>query len=92
MFRAQPVPLAIALLASGFGLRHAVYADQIAAIDNATRKLMQHGKQPVAVGLFFAMEGSFDRFRAVGNVTATGVSALFLFAIATANLIILRGA
>jgi len=38
------------------------------------------------------MEGSFDRFRAVGNVIATGVSALFPFAIATANLIILRGA
>ena len=64
-FRAQPVQRGTALLAYGFGLRHAFDADHIAAIDNATRKLMQHGKQPVAVRLFFAMEGSFDRFRAV---------------------------
>ncbi|MEJ0000807.1 MAG: hypothetical protein WDO13_17555 [Verrucomicrobiota bacterium] len=29
-----------------FGLRHAVDADHIAAIDNVTRKLMQEGKRP----------------------------------------------
>src|ERR1700677_1314651 len=54
-FRNYPVLLGTALLAYGFGLRHAVDADHIAAIDNVTRKLMQEGKRPVAVGLFFAM-------------------------------------
>ena len=40
---------------TGFGLRHAVDADHIAAIDNVTRKLMQDGKRPVAVGFFFSL-------------------------------------
>jgi high-affinity nickel-transport protein len=44
-----------ALLAYTFGLRHAVDADHIAAIDNTTRKLMQGGKRPVAVGFFFSL-------------------------------------
>ena len=43
-----------ALLAYTFGLRHAVDADHISAIDNATRKLMQKNKPPVAVGFFFS--------------------------------------
>ena len=47
--------LATALLAYGLGLRHAVDADHIAAIDNATRRLMQRGDKPVAIGLFFAL-------------------------------------
>ncbi len=55
IFRHQPVLLGTALLAYGFGLRHAVDADHIAAIDNVTRKLMQEGKRPVTVGFFFAM-------------------------------------
>ncbi len=38
-----------------FGLRHAVDADHIAAIDNVTRKLMQESKRPIAVGFFFSM-------------------------------------
>jgi nickel/cobalt transporter (NiCoT) family protein len=46
--------LATAFLAYGFGLRHAVDADHIAAIDNVTRKLMQEGKRPVTIGLFFS--------------------------------------
>jgi hypothetical protein len=40
-FRHHPVLLGTALLAYSFGLRHAVDADHIAAIDNVTRKLMQ---------------------------------------------------
>jgi high-affinity nickel-transport protein len=44
-----------AFLAYTFGLRHAVDADHIAAIDNSTRKLMQQGDRPVAVGLFFSL-------------------------------------
>jgi high-affinity nickel-transport protein len=54
-FRQHPVLLGTALLAYGFGLRHAVDADHIAAIDNVTRKLMQEGKRPVAVGCFFSL-------------------------------------
>ncbi|NWB28104.1 HoxN/HupN/NixA family nickel/cobalt transporter [Pseudomonas gingeri] len=54
-FHDQPVLLATALLAYGFGLRHAVDADHIAAIDNVTRKLMQDGQRPVTVGFFFSM-------------------------------------
>src|SRR5207302_11004502 len=52
-FRDRPVLLGNALLAYSFGLRHAVDADHIAAIDNVTRKLLQEEKQPGAVGLFF---------------------------------------
>jgi nickel/cobalt transporter (NiCoT) family protein len=51
----QTALLGIALLAYGLGLRHAVDADHIAAIDNVTRKLMNEGTRPVSVGLFFAM-------------------------------------
>src|ERR1700726_439370 len=54
-FRHFPVLLGTAFLAYSFGLRHAVDADHIAAIDNVTRKLMQEGKRPVAVGFFFSL-------------------------------------
>ena len=46
--------IALGFLAYGLGLRHAVDADHISAIDNVTRKLMQDGKRPVAVGTFFS--------------------------------------
>ena len=52
---AYPIMLPTAVLAYTFGLRHAVDADHIAAIDNSTRKLMQDGQRPVAVGLFFSL-------------------------------------
>jgi high-affinity nickel-transport protein len=51
----QPILLGTGIVAYGLGLRHAVDADHIAAIDNVTRRLMQDGKQPVTVGLFFAL-------------------------------------
>src|SRR5476649_481856 len=54
-FHDHPLLLGTALLAYGFGLRHAVDADHIAAIDNVVRKLMQEGKRPVAVGFFFSL-------------------------------------
>jgi high-affinity nickel-transport protein len=54
-FHSHPVLLGTALLAYGFGLRHAVDADHIAAIDNVVRKLMQDGKRPVSVGFFFSL-------------------------------------
>jgi len=109
-FRAQPTLLGLALIAYGFGLRHAVDADHIAAIDNVTRKLVQNDKRPVTVGFWFAighsvvvtigggliavasagMKGRFDQFKDWGAVFGTCVSALFLFAIAAANLVVLR--
>ncbi|WP_186270559.1 HoxN/HupN/NixA family nickel/cobalt transporter [Burkholderia gladioli] len=51
----HPLLLGTAALAYGFGLRHAVDADHIAAIDTVTRKLMQDGKRPFSVGLFFSL-------------------------------------
>jgi high-affinity nickel-transport protein len=54
-FRPYPLLLGTAFLAYSFGLRHAVDADHIAAIDNVTRKLIQEGKQPVAVGFMFSL-------------------------------------
>ena len=54
-FATHPALIGSALLAWGFGLRHAVDADHIAAIDNVTRKLMQSGRQPVTVGLSFSL-------------------------------------
>jgi high-affinity nickel-transport protein len=50
-----PLILPVALAAYGFGLRHAVDADHISAIDNVTRKLMAENKRPVAVGMFFSL-------------------------------------
>jgi nickel/cobalt transporter (NiCoT) family protein len=54
-FHQYPLLLGTAMLAYGFGLRHAIDADHIAAIDNVTRKLMQDGRRPVAVGFFFSL-------------------------------------
>lgn len=45
----------LGLVAYVFGLRHGVDADHIAAIDNTTRKLMQEGKRPFTVGLWFSL-------------------------------------
>ena len=110
-FHGQPALLGTVLLAWSLGLRHAVDADHIAAIDNVTRKLMQDGKRPVAVGLFFALGHSsvvllaslaialtaktfseqFASYREIGGVVGTMASALFLFIIAAANLVVLSG-
>jgi nickel/cobalt transporter (NiCoT) family protein len=105
----RPVLFGTALLAYTFGLRHAVDADHIAAIDNVTRKLMQQGQRPVGVGFFFSLGHStvvillsvavaftasaisthFESLKAVGSVIGTGISALFLFAIAIVNVLVL---
>ena len=45
----------LGIVAYVFGLRHGVDADHIAAIDNTTRKLMQDGKRPFTVGLWFSL-------------------------------------
>lgn len=54
-FHRQPAMLGIAVVVYGLGLRHAVDADHIAAIDNVTRKLMQERQEPVSVGFWFAI-------------------------------------
>ena len=71
--------LGTAVLAYGFGLRHAVDADHIAAIDNVTRKLMQEGKRPVSVGFFFALGHSAVVILATAGiaVTATALASRF---------------
>jgi high-affinity nickel-transport protein len=72
--RDRPVLLGTALLAYGFGLRHAVDADHIAAIDNVTRKLMQEAKRPIAVGFFFSL----------GHSTVVVLASVLIAATATA--------
>ena len=71
-FHDRPLLLGTAFIAFGFGLRHAVDADHIAAIDNVTRKLMQEGKRPVAVGFFFSLgHSSVVILASLGVVLAT---------------------
>ncbi len=54
-FGHSPMLLGTAFLAYLFGLRHAVDADHIAAIDNVVRKLMQEGRKPISAGFFFSL-------------------------------------
>jgi len=109
-FADYPLLLGTALLAYSFGLRHAVDADHIAAIDNVTRKLMAEGQRPLGAGLYFSLGHStvvvlaslvialgtgaltgLEQLKDIGGVIGTSVSALFLFAIAIANIFILIG-
>ena len=66
----RPTLLGTAFLAYVLGLRHAVDADHIAAIDNVVRKLMQEGKRPVSVGLFFSLGHSLAIALAVAAIAA----------------------
>lgn len=45
----------LGLVSYVLGLRHAVDADHIAAIDNTTRKLIQEKKRPLTVGTWFSL-------------------------------------
>jgi high-affinity nickel-transport protein len=54
-FHRFPLLLGTATLAYTFGLRHALDADHISAIDNVTRKLMQERQRPIGVGFFFSL-------------------------------------
>lgn len=54
-FRHFPVLLGTSLLAYTFGLRHALDADHLAAIDNVTRKLIRDGQNPTAAGFYFSI-------------------------------------
>lgn len=66
--------MGMAFLAYSFGLRHAVDADHIAAIDNVTRKLMQQGKTPIAVGTFFSLGHSTIVILASLAIAATAMA------------------
>ena len=70
-FREYPLLLGTSLLAYGFGIRHAIDADHIAAIDNVTRKLMQEGKRPFLVGFFFSLGHSTVVILATLAIAAT---------------------
>ncbi len=70
----RPTLLGTALLAWVFGLRHAVDADHIAAIDNTVRKLMQQGERPVTTGLFFSLGHSTVVFVAVLLLAVTAAA------------------
>ncbi len=73
-FRPYPLLLGTALLAYSLGLRHAVDADHIAAIDNVTRKLMQQGKRPVAVGFMFSLGHSTIVVLGTAAIAATALA------------------
>jgi len=73
-FRHFPLLMGTAFLAYSFGLRHAVDADHIAAIDNVTRKLMQDGKRPVAVGFMFSLGHSTVVILACVAIAATALA------------------
>ncbi len=65
----------IGLTAYTLGMRHAFDADHIAAIDNTTRKLMNDGQRPLAVGFFFSLGHSTVVF-GLAVLLATGVKTL----------------
>ncbi len=67
----RPTLLGTAFLAYVLGLRHAVDADHIAAIDNVVRKLMQEGRRPLAAGFFFSLGHSLSIALAVTAIAAT---------------------
>lgn len=73
-FRHYPLLLGTSLLAYSFGLRHAVDADHIAAIDNVTRKLMQTGQRPITVGLMFSLGHSTIVVLASVGIAATALA------------------
>jgi nickel/cobalt transporter (NiCoT) family protein len=110
LFAPHPALMSLAALAYTFGLRHALDADHIAAIDNVVRKLMEEGRPALSAGFYFALGHStvvilatlaialgagtltekLAPYRETANLAGTGISALLLFAIAAANLFILK--
>ncbi|RLV48484.1 HoxN/HupN/NixA family nickel/cobalt transporter [Nocardioides mangrovicus] len=72
----------VGILAYTFGLRHAFDADHIAAVDNATRKLMAdnaagtgEGRKPLSVGFWFSLGHSTIVF-GLAFLLSIGVKAL----------------
>ena len=67
--------LGLAITAFTLGIRHALDADHIAAIDNTTRKLVADGRRPVSVGFWFALGHSTVVIVAV-SLLAAGLNVL----------------
>jgi high-affinity nickel-transport protein len=74
IFHHNAALIGAALLAYSYGLRHAVDADHIAAIDNVTRKLMQQGQRPVSVGAYFSLGHSTIVLAACAAIAATSLA------------------
>jgi nickel/cobalt transporter (NiCoT) family protein len=72
-FRGHPAMLGTAFLAYSLGMRHAVDADHIAAIDNVTRKLLQEGRRPISIGFWFSLGHSSVVFLATFAIAATAI-------------------
>jgi len=73
-FSGRPALLGLALLAWVFGLRHAVDADHIAAIDNTVRKLIEAGQRPIGVGFYFSLGHSTVVVLASAAIAATAAA------------------
>ncbi len=73
-FRHYPLLIGTGLLAYGLGLRHAIDADHIAAIDNVTRKLMADGRRPLGIGFFFSLGHSTVVVLASVAIAATAMA------------------
>jgi high-affinity nickel-transport protein len=67
--------IGVGLTAYTLGMRHAFDADHIAAIDNTTRKLMNDGQRPLAVGFFFSLGHSTVVFL-LALLLATGIKTI----------------
>ena len=104
-FHSSPAMFGIAIAAYGFGLRHAMDADHVAAIDNVSRKLIKSGADATFVGFNFALGHSAVVVVAVlaiallsrsgghlfeGTMAGGIVSSAFLLGIGIANLFLLR--
>lgn len=74
-FAGRPVLLGAALLAWGFGLRHALDADHIAAIDNVCRRAASRARPPWLIGTGFAL-GHSAVVMLAGAVVASGAPLL----------------
>jgi nickel/cobalt transporter (NiCoT) family protein len=73
-FADQPVLLGVGVVVYGLGLRHALDADHIAAIDNVTRKLLQEGRHFASIGFWFALGHSAVIFLATAALVAAAGS------------------
>jgi high-affinity nickel-transport protein len=79
----------LGIVAYVFGLRHGVDADHIAAIDNTTRKLMQEGKRPFTVGMWFSLgHSTIVVALIVGLIVATRAVATNIPALQSAGAVI----
>jgi high-affinity nickel-transport protein len=74
-FGGKAFGIGVGITAYILGMRHAFDADHIAAIDNTTRKLMNDGKRPLAVGFFFSLGHSTVVFL-LALLLATGIKTI----------------